>query len=67
MVPKVSDWGLARMMLDETNSVAGLSPQYAAPEQFDSDGSVEILRDLHFRRIIPRDEVPPEVADSPFY
>ena len=36
MVPKVSDWGLARMMLDETGSVDGLSPHYSAPEQFDA-------------------------------
>jgi halocyanin-like protein len=49
MVPKVSDWGLARMMLDETNSVAGLSPQYAAPEQFDSDtyGSPDDHTDIY--------------------
>jgi len=36
-VPKVSDWGLARMMLEDTGSIEGLSPQYAAPEQFDPD------------------------------
>lgn len=49
MVPKVSDWGLARMMLDETNSVTGLSPQYAAPEQFDSDtyGSPDDHTDIY--------------------
>ena len=49
MVPKVSDWGLARMMLEETNSVAGLSPQYAAPEQFDADtfGSPDDQTDIY--------------------
>jgi halocyanin-like protein len=49
MVPKVSDWGLARMMLDEINSVAGLSPQYAAPEQFDSEtyGSPDDHTDIY--------------------
>ncbi|WP_275880558.1 hypothetical protein [Haloferax volcanii] len=30
-------------------------------------GSVEILRELHVRPVIPRDEAPPEVADSPVY
>jgi serine/threonine-protein kinase len=37
------------MMLDETNSVAGLSPQYAAPEQFDSDtyGSPDDRTDIY--------------------
>lgn len=48
-VPKVSDWGLARMMLDETGSVEGLSPQYAAPEQFDADryGSPDDITDIY--------------------
>jgi len=35
--PKVSDWGLARMLLEHSNSVEGISPTYAAPEQFDPD------------------------------
>ena len=30
-------------------------------------GSVEILRELHVRRLIPRDEGPPEVAESTVY
>jgi len=30
-------------------------------------GSVEILRELHARRIIRRYEAPPEVADSPVH
>ena len=30
-------------------------------------GSVEILRELHVRPVIRRDEAPPEVADSPVY
>lgn len=37
-VPKVTDWGLARLLLDDSGSVEGLSPAYAAPEQFDADG-----------------------------
>lgn len=36
-VPKVSDWGLAKMLLEHSKSVQGLSPEYAAPEQFDQD------------------------------
>jgi hypothetical protein len=35
--PKVADWGLARLLLEESGSVEGLSPSYAAPEQFDRD------------------------------
>jgi len=30
-------------------------------------GSVEILRELHVRRVIRRDEGPPEVANTPVY
>lgn len=36
-VPKVSDWGLARLLLHHSQSISGLSPQYSAPEQFDPD------------------------------
>jgi hypothetical protein len=32
-----------------------------------SIGSVEILRELHVRPVIPRHEGSPEVADSPVY
>jgi molecular chaperone GrpE (heat shock protein)/tRNA A-37 threonylcarbamoyl transferase component Bud32 len=34
-VPKVGDWGLAKLMLDHSQSVEGYSPRYAAPEQLD--------------------------------
>ncbi len=49
MVPKVSDWGLARLMLEETGSTDGLSPHYAAPEQFDADqyGSPDDRTDIY--------------------
>jgi hypothetical protein len=30
-------------------------------------GSVEILKELQVRPVIPRDETPSEVANSPFY
>ncbi|MFB6152154.1 MAG: halocyanin domain-containing protein [Haloarculaceae archaeon] len=36
-VPKVADWGLSKHLLDHSKSVEGLSPQYAAPEQFDEE------------------------------
>jgi cold shock CspA family protein len=36
-VAKVGDWGLARFLAEHSGSVEGLSPQYAAPEQFDRD------------------------------
>jgi serine/threonine protein kinase len=39
-VPKVADWGLAKMLLDHSQSVEGFSPQYAAPEQIDEDRGV---------------------------
>jgi outer membrane protein assembly factor BamB/tRNA A-37 threonylcarbamoyl transferase component Bud32 len=34
-IPKVGDWGLAKLLLNHSTSVEGLSPEYAAPEQFD--------------------------------
>jgi serine/threonine-protein kinase len=34
-VPKVSDWGLARLLLEESSGVEGFSPRYAAPEQLE--------------------------------
>ena len=33
----------------------------------ETKGSVEILKELQVRPVIPRDEGPPEVADSPLY
>jgi len=36
-VPKVADWGLSKHLLNHSKSMDGLSPHYAAPEQFDSD------------------------------
>lgn len=37
-VAKVADWGLATVLLEHSTSVQGLTPMYAAPEQFDPDG-----------------------------
>jgi len=36
-VPKVSDWGLARLLLEASTTVEGLSPRYASPEQFEPE------------------------------
>lgn len=48
-VPKVSDWGLARLMLDQSQSVEGISPRYAAPEQFDPEtyGTPDDFTDIY--------------------
>ena len=35
--PKVADWGLAQLLLEHSQSVEGMSPRYAAPEQFDDE------------------------------
>ncbi len=37
-VPKVADWGLARVLAEQTGTMEGLSVKYAAPEQFEPDG-----------------------------
>lgn len=54
LVPKVADWGLSKMLLDNSNSVEGLSPQYSAPEQFDSEsyGSPDNQTDVYQLGII---------------
>jgi len=47
-VPKVSDWGLAKELLEHSKTVEGLSPQYAAPEQFsDEYGGVDDITDIY--------------------
>jgi outer membrane protein assembly factor BamB len=47
-VPKVADWGLSKHLLDHSKSVEGLSPQYAAPEQFDKEfGSTDDITDIY--------------------
>ena len=47
-VPKVADWGLSKHLLNHSKSVEGLSPQYAAPEQFDTDrGAADDLTDVY--------------------
>jgi hypothetical protein len=47
-VPKVADWGLSKQLLDRADGVEGLSPQYAAPEQFDDAyGAVDDVTDVY--------------------
>jgi serine/threonine protein kinase len=47
-VPKVADWGLSKHLLNHSKSVDGLSPQYAAPEQFDEDfGPTDDITDIY--------------------
>jgi serine/threonine protein kinase len=36
-VAKVTDWGLAKVLLDRSQSKDGMTPEYAAPEQFTGD------------------------------
>jgi serine/threonine protein kinase len=48
-VPKVADWGLARVLADETRTIDGVSIRYAAPEQFEPDefGGPDMLTDVY--------------------
>jgi outer membrane protein assembly factor BamB/tetratricopeptide (TPR) repeat protein len=47
-VPKVADWGLSKHLLEHSKSVEGLSPQYAAPEQFnDAYGPADDITDVY--------------------
>ena len=48
-IPKVADWGLSKQLLDHSKSVEGMSPHYAAPEQFDTDqyGQTDTITDVY--------------------
>ncbi len=48
-VPKVADWGLSKHLLNHSKSMEGLSPHYAAPEQFAADeyGDVDHVTDVY--------------------
>ncbi len=47
-VPKVADWGLSKHLLEHSKSVEGLSPGYAAPEQFDEEyGEADDVTDVY--------------------
>jgi serine/threonine protein kinase len=47
-VPKIADWGLSKHLLEHSKSMEGLSPQYAAPEQFDTNrGAADDVTDVY--------------------
>ncbi|GAB3329958.1 hypothetical protein GCM10027355_36110 [Haloplanus salinarum] len=47
-VPKIADWRLSKHLLEHSKSMQGLSPQYAAPEQFDTDrGAADDVTDIY--------------------
>lgn len=52
--PKIGDWGLAKLLLEHSKSIEGLSPQYSAPEQFDSEtyGAADNQTDIYQLGII---------------
>jgi outer membrane protein assembly factor BamB len=47
-VPKIGDWGLARVLIEESATLDAYSIEYAAPEHFDSDlGSTDKYSDIY--------------------
>jgi chromosome segregation ATPase len=47
-IPKVSDWGLSKHLLDHSKSIEGLTIEYAAPEQFDDEyGATDDFTDIY--------------------
>lgn len=48
-VPKIADWGLARLLVEESGSLEGLTVEYAAPEQFEPTefGEPDTLTDVY--------------------
>jgi hypothetical protein len=46
-VPKVADWGLSKRLLEGSGGAEGLSPMYAAPEQFNEDAPVDERTDIY--------------------
>ena len=47
-VPKIADWGLSKHLLEHPGSVEGMSPHYAAPEQFDDEyGATDDITDIY--------------------
>jgi serine/threonine protein kinase len=46
-VPKVADWGLSKFLVDKSKSSRGLSPAYAAPEQFDKGAQNDDITDIY--------------------
>lgn len=48
-VPKIADWGLSRVLTEQTGEMEKLSVQYAAPEQIESGnfGEPDMLTDVY--------------------
>ena len=48
-VPKVADWGPSKQLLNHSQSVEGMPPHHAAPEQFDTDafGQTDTVTDVY--------------------
>lgn len=47
-VPKVADWGLSKELLHNSKTINGVSPHYAAPEQFDEKrGEADKITDIY--------------------
>lgn len=46
LTPKVTDWGLSELLLKQEGKPEGLTPTYAAPEQFARGASTDSLTDL---------------------
>jgi serine/threonine protein kinase len=48
-VPKIADWGLSKHLLEHSQSVEGMSPRYAAPEQLDPEqfGETDTVTDVY--------------------
>jgi len=47
-VPKVADWGLSKHLLNHSQTIDGMSPRYAAPEQFNEDiGKKDDITDVY--------------------
>jgi len=48
-IPKIADWGLSKHLLNHSKTRDALSPQYAAPEQFDKDafGDRDNITDIY--------------------
>ena len=36
-IPKIADWGLARVLIEDSKGIDGFSPAFAAPEQFNPE------------------------------
>jgi serine/threonine protein kinase len=47
-VPKIADWGLSKHLLEHSKSIEGMSPHYAAPEQFEDEyGAADDITDVY--------------------